>query len=263
MTSTLTLANALGGNAGRGGLHVGIIMDGNGRWAQARGWPRSYGHTAGAESVRRVVKAAPKLGIATLTLYAFSSDNWRRAPAEVEALLALLRRYLEQEREALARQGVRCEAIGRRDRLGPELQRAIRAMEETTREGRRLRLRLALDYSARGEMARAAAEAAARWMPGLAPNAETMRRLMAAELEGECGPVDLLIRCGGEQRLSDFLLWEAAYAELVFLPAMWPAFGARELRRALGIYAKRERRFGGEGAAAAAAGKTVTCSRKF
>ncbi len=242
MTSTFAQGAPLA--AGRG-LHAGIIMDGNGRWAQARGWPRSYGHLAGAEAVRRVVKAAPKLGIGTLTLYAFSSDNWRRPAAEVEALLALLRRYLEQEREELAREGVRCEAIGRRDRLGAGLQAALAATEQATREGRRLRLRLALDYSARGEMAQAAAEAAARWTGGLAPNAETMRHLMERALEGECGPVDLLIRCGGEKRLSDFLLREAAYAELVFLRTMWPEFGARELRRAVKIYARRERRFGG------------------
>jgi undecaprenyl diphosphate synthase len=249
MTSNCATGTTLGA---RGGLHVGIIMDGNGRWAQARGWPRSYGHLAGAEAVRRVVKAAPRLGIGTLTLYAFSSDNWRRPREEVDALLALLRRYLETEREELAAEGVRCEAIGRRDRLGAELQAAIAAMEQATREGRKLRLRLALDYSARGEMARAGAEAAARWTTGLAPNAETMRRLMEAALEGECGAVDLLIRCGGEKRLSDFMLWEVAYAELVFLRTMWPEFGARELRRAVRIYAQRERRFGGQGTDAAA-----------
>lgn len=227
-------------------LHVAVAMDGNGRWATARGWARSRGHQAGVGAVRRVVRAAPRLGITALTLYAFSSDNWRRAPAEVAALHALLRNYLVREREALVRAGVRCSVIGRRDRLAPELLAAIVAAEAATADGRRLHLRLAIDYSARAEIARAAAAAAARWTLGLPPARDLMQRLIAGALEGDAGPVDLLIRSGGERRLSDFLLWEAAYAELYFTRTLWPEFGARQLRRALAEFSRRERRWGGE-----------------
>ncbi|MGH9488275.1 MAG: polyprenyl diphosphate synthase [Terriglobales bacterium] len=225
--------------------HVAIIMDGNGRWAQARGWERARGHAAGAAVLRGVVEAAPELGIRTLTLYALSADNWRRPAEEIAALLELLRSYLEGEREALARAGVRCSATGRRDRLPAQLVRALEATEAATRAGSKLWLRLAIDYSARYEIARAAAEAAARWRQGLAPGVELMGRLMASALEREAGPVDLLIRTGGERRLSDFLLWEAAYAELAFVREPWPDFRPAHLRRAVEAFARCERRFGG------------------
>jgi len=226
------------------GMHAALIMDGNGRWAEARGWPRERGHQAGAAAVRRVVRAAARLRVATLTLYTFSSDNWSRAPGEVAALLALLRLYLGSEREELARAGVRLTVIGSRQRLPVELQAAIANAEAATRDGTGLHLRLAIDYSARAVIATAAAAAGSRWTPGLAPAPELMQRLIAASLESDAGPVDLLIRTGGEQRLSDFLLWESAYAELYFTRTPWPEFGSGHLRRALAAFTRRQRRFG-------------------
>src|SRR6266576_6092827 len=183
-------------------LHIAIVMDGNGRWATRRGLPRVAGHRAGAEAVRRTVEAAPGLGVAALTLYAFSADNWKRPAAEVAALMRLLARYLRTETPRLARNDVRLELIGRRDRLPGPLLAAIGAAEHATARNARLHLRLAVDYSS-------------RWAIG------------AAALLPD---VDLLIRTGGEQRLSDFLLWECAYAELYFTDTMWPDFGAAELR---------------------------------
>jgi len=238
-------------------VHVAIIMDGNGRWAARRGWPRARGHAAGAETVRRVVRAASRLGLRALTLYAFSSDNWRRSPAEVAGLLHLLAAYLRREREPLAQAGVRCTVLGRRDRLPSALLAAIADMEAATRDGLGLHLRLSVDYSGREEVARAAAHAASRWTSGLAPRPELVRRLIEDALEADCGPVDLLIRAGGEKRLSDFLLWEAAYAELWFTRVPWPAFGARELRRALAAFTARERKFGAETGAPAAEAAAV------
>jgi undecaprenyl diphosphate synthase len=198
-------------------LHVAIIMDGNGRWATRRGLPRAAGHRAGAEAVRRAVEAAPDLGISALTVYAFSADNWNRPAAEVTALMRLFARYLRRETAELAKQGVTLTIIGRRHRLPAPLVAAIEEAERITTGGARLDLRIAVDYSAR-----AAIRAGA-----LIPD------------------VDLLIRTGGEQRLSDFLLWECAYAELWFTDAMWPDFGAIELAAAVRDFHSRERRFGG------------------
>ena len=234
MQSTLRKVNRAGFRP-----HVAIIMDGNGRWATARGWPRADGHLAGIEAVRRVVGAAPRLGVATLTLYAFSGDNWRRPPAEVATILGLLRNYLEKEAKRLADAGVRCTIIGRRDRLPAGLLAAMTAVEAATRDGRGLRLRLAIDYSSRTEIA-----AAAGRVRSVAPGREWIGARLAKSIEGDAGPVDLLIRTGGEKRLSDFLLWELAYAELVFTRTMWPQFGGLHLRRALTAFARRERRFG-------------------
>jgi undecaprenyl diphosphate synthase len=204
-------------------LHVAIVMDGNGRWATRRGLPRVAGHRAGAEAVRRSVEAAPGLSIAALTLYAFSSDNWKRPPGEVSALMRLFARYLRTETPRLSDNGVRLELVGRRDRLPSPLVAAIDAAEHATAGGTRLRLRLAVDYSSRWAI-RAGA---------LLPD------------------VDLLIRTGGEQRLSDFLLWECAYAELYFSDTMWPDFGAADLGAAVAEFRARERRFGGLPEAAA------------
>jgi len=222
--------------------HVAIIMDGNGRWATARGRPREFGHRQGAESVRRVVEAAPDLGIETLTLYAFSSDNWARPATEVSVLMKLLRRYLRSETPELARNGVRLRVVGRRDRLDSGLVRAIERAEEATAEGQRLLLRLAVDYSARDLLVEAVRRAAV---------ASDIERHDLASLLGQVmyggGPapdVDLLIRTGGEQRLSDFLLWECAYAELYFTRVMWPDFGAAELAEAMTAFRARDRRFG-------------------
>jgi undecaprenyl diphosphate synthase len=224
-------------------LHAAIIMDGNGRWANERGLPRAAGHRAGVEAVRRVVEAAPALGIATLTLYAFSAANWRRPAPEVRDLFRLLREYLgSQTAEAVSR-GVRLSAIGRRDRLSTALRGLIMAAETATAGGRRLHLRLALDYSARESILRAAQAA-----PRDTPLTEAAFEQLLAEAEGGAtpvAPVDLLIRSGGEQRLSDFLLWESAYAELVFTPTMWPDFTADHLEAAVREYRGRDRRFGG------------------
>lgn len=216
-------------------LHVAIIMDGNGRWALARGWPRVAGHRAGADAVRRVVEAAPELGVGTLTLFAFSADNWRRPGAEITALMELFSRFLDSETGRCLANGVRLEVIGRRDRLDESLRRAIDRAEAATSAGRSLRLRIAVDYSGR-EAILAAAEGA--------------DRLSREAMDGRLGPaVDLLIRTGGEHRLSDFLLWECAYAELVFSRRMWPDFDAGDLAGAIREFRARERRFGGVPAA--------------
>ncbi len=211
-------------------LHVGIIMDGNGRWAAARGLPRLAGHEAGAEAVNRVVEAAPGCGVAVLTLFAFSSDNWSRPKEEVAALMRLFACYLEREAGRCVENGIRLEVIGRRDRLSRKLLAAIGKAECATAGGSALRLRIAVDYSARDAIL-----AAARGLP----------QLSRESLETRLGPpVDLLIRTGGEQRLSDFLLWECAYAELVFARRMWPDFDAADLASALQDFHCRERRFG-------------------
>jgi undecaprenyl diphosphate synthase len=221
--------------------HVAIIMDGNGRWAARRGWPRTLGHRAGADAVRRAVKAAPGLGIEVLTLYAFSSDNWSRPPAEVKALFGLLERYLEREAPALAEQGVRLEVVGRRDRLPRRAKLAVEKAEAATAWGSRLRLRIAVDYSARDAIARAAAS-----LQGGTPTREAFAEALARACNAAPAPdVDLLIRTGGEQRLSDFLLWECAYAELVFLDTLWPDFDGETLTAAVAEFTRRERRFGG------------------
>ena len=212
-------------------LHAAIIMDGNGRWATARGLPRVAGHRAGAESLRRAVEAAPALGIGTITVYAFSSDNWRRPPAEVQALMRLFHHYLRQERDRCVENGVRVSVIGRRDRLPRLLLPVIEGAEAATAGGTRLHLRLAVDYSGRDSIL----EAARR----LGPNAS--REDFSALLGPE---VDLVIRTGGEQRLSDFLLWESAYAELIFTPRMWPDFDATDLNAAVAEFRSRDRRFG-------------------
>ena len=219
--------------------HVAIIMDGNGRWATRRGLPRTAGHRAGVEAVRRVVEAAPDLGIATLSLFAFSSDNWRRPPDEVDALMGLLRSYLRAEMDRLASSGARLTVIGRRDRLPEGLSVEIAEAERASAHGSRLHLRVALDYSARD----AIAAAAARWRAEHPPTREAFAQLLASQRGG--GDVDLLIRSGGEKRLSDFLLWESAYAELCFVDTLWPDFGPDDLAAAIADFRGRERRFGG------------------
>lgn len=232
-------------------LHVAIIMDGNGRWAERQGLPREAGHRAGAEAVRRVVRAAPGQGIGVLTLYAFSSDNWRRPPREVDALMALFIEHFRQEAAECRDNGVRLTVVGRRDRLPLALRAAIGSAERATAGGQRLWLRIALDYSSRDQILRAAQR--------VGPRANTRERF-AAEL-GAVGhdrrpapDVDLLIRTGGERRLSDFLLWESAYAELLFRDQAWPDFGETDLAEALADFRGRERRFGGPGGSRQAGG---------
>ena len=225
----------------RGPEHVAIIMDGNGRWAEARGLARSRGHERGAAAVRRAVEGAVRLEIRTLTLYAFSADNWRRPQAEVNALLELFRSFLEAEGERCLAEGIRLSVIGRRDRLPDGLIRAIENVERETAGGRRLDLRIAVDYSARDAIVRAAAASPAGEL-----SREEFRELLARAHHADPATpdVDLLIRTGSEQRLSDFLLWESAYAELLFVDVLWPDFEEADLRRALEAFATRDRRFG-------------------
>ena len=232
-------------------LHVAIIMDGNGRWATRRGLPRVAGHRAGVASVRRIVEHAPDLGIRWLTIYAFSSDNWRRPADEVESIFWLLRAYLRLETERLRQHGARLEIIGRRDRLPNLLLREIARAESATAQGRRLHLRVAVDYSSRDAITRAAARVTNAHSPDRPPSADLLGRMLAQALTAESGEVDLLIRTGGEKRLSDFLLWESAYAELLFTDRMWPDFDITDLDAALGEFNRRERRFGGVSAATA------------
>lgn len=215
-------------------LHIAIIMDGNGRWANARGLPRLAGHHAGADAIRRTVRAAADLDVPNLTLYAFSSDNWKRPADEVQGLMQLFRAYLIGEMPKCVEAGIRVEIIGRRDRLQPALAAAIAEIEYATSGGEKLHLRIAVDYSARESILRAAS----RCHPA-ASREEFLRMLDGVP------DVDLLIRTGGEQRLSDFLLWETAYAELVFTSRTWPEFGRGDLEQALEEFARRERRFGG------------------
>jgi undecaprenyl diphosphate synthase len=233
-------------------------MDGNGRWATRRSLPRSAGHRAGAEAVRRIVDEAPKLGISVLTLFAFSSDNWKRPRAEVEALLRLLQGYLRDETERCIESGVRMSVIGRRDRLPQSIVRAIERIERATRDGAKLHARIALDYSAREAIARAIVGCTPATPPQPAsvawPSIDDLGRLIAGGDDATPVDVDLLIRTGGEQRLSDFLLWECAYAELYFTDRMWPDFGPAQLAAAVAEFHGRSRRFGAVPDAAEAAG---------
>jgi undecaprenyl diphosphate synthase len=228
-------------------LHVAIIMDGNGRWAAARGLPRTAGHEAGVKAIRRTIEAAPDQGIGTVTLYAFSCDNWQRPPAEVSALMGLLRAYLRKETARLGRSGIRLTVIGRRDRLPNGIAAAIARAEEATAGGDKLHLRIAVDYSARNAILEAAARAAG-------PD-DLSRDGFSRLITGDPGlrDVDLLIRTSGEKRLSDFLLWESAYAELYFTERLWPDFGETDLAGAVEDFRRRDRRFGGLTAPAAAA----------
>lgn len=230
MTSAMTVG---------AGPHVAIIMDGNGRWAVRRGLPRTAGHRAGGRAVRALVEAAPAQGIRVLTLYAFSADNWRRPAGEVRRLMALFASALRSETATCVANGVRLSVIGRRDRLPDLLVKGIMAAERATAQGVVLHLRVAVDYSARQVLERAAGYCAEGGM-------ELPAAIAAAQHERHpAPPVDLVIRTGGERRLSDFLLYESAYAELYFTPALWPDFGPGDLAVAMEEFRRRERRFGG------------------
>lgn len=223
-------------------LHVAIIMDGNGRWAQRRGLPRTAGHVEGARTVNDVVEAAARSHVRVLSLYAFSADNWGRPNAEVGALMRLLRRYLMTETSRCLEQSIRINIVGRRDRLSPELVRAIEQSERRTAHCTGLHLRIAVDYSAQHSIVEAARRAA--FEPGIDPR-RFQELLDEVDHSGpSAGLVDLLIRTGAEKRLSDFLLWQSAYAELYFADCMWPEFGAQGFQAALDYYAGRQRRFG-------------------
>jgi len=218
-------------------LHVAIISDGNGRWATSRGLPRSAGHRAGAEAAHRVIEAAPKLGIHTLTLFALSSANWKRPAAEVSAILRLLHEYLLTETSHCVEECIRLSIIGRRDRLPATLRQAITDAEAATASGTRLHLRLAVDYSAR----EAIFYAACKFYKVTELCSESFSKVLSEVHRGGSTEVDLLIRTGGEQRLSDFLLWECAFAEFVFLQKRWPDFTASDLEAAVREFGRRER----------------------
>ena len=218
--------------------HVAIIMDGNGRWAKARGLPRAAGHRAGAEAARAVLRAAGEAGVECLTLYAFSSENWRRPAQEISDLTGLLRFYIQRELNSLHKEGIRLRILGDHNAFESDVAKMVDKAVERTAGNKRMTLAIALNYGSRAELVRAATEAAA--------NGEISEESIERALDThDLPPLDLLIRTSGEQRLSNFLLWQAAYAELLFVDTLWPDFDGDALRRALADYAKRERRYGG------------------
>ncbi len=226
--------------------HVAIIMDGNGRWAKQRGLPRVAGHRAGAEAVRRALQAAADHGVEVLTIYAFSSENWRRSAEEIADLTALMRFYLEREIKTLEKERVRLKLIGDYQAFGPELVERLERAVERTANNTRLTLVIALNYGSRSEIAAAARKLAARVAAGELQAGEIDEELVAGELQTRDLPeLDLLIRTSGELRLSNFLLWQAAYAELLFLDLLWPDFNEQTFADALSRFAARQRRFGG------------------
>jgi undecaprenyl diphosphate synthase len=235
-----------GDSEGRIPRHVAIIMDGNGRWAAKRGLPRVAGHRAGAEAVRKILKAAVKEGVEVLTIYAFSSENWRRSEAEVSDLKGLLGYYLERELDELSRQGVRLKRIGEPEAFGPQLLERLHRAVERTAENDRLTLVVALNYGGRSEIAAAARKLASRAVAGELDAEQIDEASLGAELmTSDLPELDLMIRTSGEKRLSNFLLWQAAYAELIFVDTLWPDFDEAAFRAAIEEYAGRQRRFGG------------------
>jgi undecaprenyl diphosphate synthase len=237
--------------AGGGGIaavprHVAIIMDGNGRWAKARGLPRVAGHRQGAEAARKVLRAAGEAGVECLTLYAFSSENWRRPEEEINDLMGLLRFYIGQELNTLHREGIRIRVIGDHQAFQSDVAKMVDKAIEKTAANRRMTLAIALNYGARAEIVAAARQLARRAAAGeMTPEAIDETAFDAALDTADLPPLDLLIRTSGERRLSNFLLWQAAYAELLFVDTFWPDFDGETLRAALADYGGRERRFGG------------------
>jgi undecaprenyl diphosphate synthase len=221
---------------------VAIVMDGNARWARRRGLPIAAGHRAGTRALRRTVEAAIDLGVESLAVYAFSTENWTRPPEEVEALMEIFAETIERELPDLAKEGVRTRFVGRRDRAPADLRERMAALEEETVANDRLHLWIAFDYGGRAELV----EAARRLVEeGVEPEEIDEEALAARLYEPEMSDPDLLIRTSGELRISNFLLWQLAYAELVFVDRLWPDFGEADLRSALEDYARRRRRFGG------------------
>jgi undecaprenyl diphosphate synthase len=230
---------------GRVPVHVAVIMDGNGRWARARGLPRFRGHAAGMRSVREVIEGAVEAGISWLTLFAFSQENWNRPVREIGSLMRLLERYVSKEREELRRQGVRVRVFGDRARLGDSTRRAIDEIEKATESGSVLRLNLMISYGGRAELARAARRLAERVAAGTLSPDSIDEATVSGELYTAGMPdPDLLIRTSGEQRISNFLLWQLAYTELYITPVLWPDFRREHLFAAIHEYQKRDRRFG-------------------
>ena len=235
-------------DAGAGPQHVAIIMDGNGRWAKARGLPRVAGHRRGADAVRRVVRGAGELGIPVLTLFAFSTENWARPADEVADLMGLLRHYLRSELDELRRNGARLRVIGNREGLAADIVRDIADAENMTAGNARIDVNICINYGARDEILRATRRLAQRVAAGEIPVADIDQKSFERELltVGLPDP-DLLIRTSGEQRISNFLLWQCAYSELVFVDTLWPDFGKEHLERAIVEFRRRERRYGGVG----------------
>jgi undecaprenyl diphosphate synthase len=221
--------------------HIGIIMDGNGRWARARGLPRSAGHRAGTEALRGVLRAATEFGVQILTIYAFSTENWGRPETEVRALLVIFERMIDRELAELHKEGVQLHHLGRLDRLAPRLQQKVLDAIELTRDNQRLILNVAFDYGGRAELVNAIRRIIADGVPAEQVDDSLISRyLCTAELPDP----DLIIRTSGEMRVSNFLIWQGAYAEFYVAPTLWPDFGKDELYRALANYSQRERRFG-------------------
>jgi undecaprenyl diphosphate synthase len=226
--------------------HVAIIMDGNGRWAKARGLPRAAGHRQGAEAARKVLRAAGEAGIECLTLYAFSSENWRRPEDEINDLMGLLRFYITRELDALHREGIRLKILGDHNAFQSDIAKLVDQAVTRTAGNQRMTLAIALNYGARAELVQAARTLAERVASGEISPAEIDEAMVEESLDtADLPPLDLLIRTSGEQRLSNFLLWQAAYAELLFVDTLWPDFDGDCVREALADYAGRERRFGG------------------
>jgi undecaprenyl diphosphate synthase len=226
--------------------HVAIIMDGNGRWAAERGLPRTEGHRRGVEALRATVRAAGEIGIQVLTIFSFSSENWSRPPAEVRDLMGLLRRFIRHDLAELHRNNVRVRVIGEREGLAPDIRRLLEEAEELTRNNDGLIVVVAFNYGARQEIARAARRLAADVLAGRLSLEGVTEEALASHLDAADLPdPDVIIRTSGEQRLSNFLLWQSAYSELVFVPAYWPDFDRATLEGAIAEYRRRERRFGG------------------
>jgi undecaprenyl diphosphate synthase len=226
--------------------HVAIIMDGNGRWAAARGLPRVEGHRRGVEALRKTVRAAGDIGIQCLTIFSFSSENWQRPASEIRDLMGLLRRFIRNDLAELHGNGVRVRVIGERDNLDPDIRRLLEEAEQLTRENTNLRLIVAFNYGARDEIARAVRRVAQRVAAGEVKPEAITEDMIGENLDApEIADPDLIIRTSGEQRLSNFLLWQAAYSELVFSPVYWPDFDRATLEAAIDEYRRRERRFGG------------------
>ena len=230
----------------RPATHVAIIMDGNGRWATQKGWPRLVGHRKGAERVKEIVRAAPDIGIEWLTLYAFSTENWKRSTEEVLGLMAIFARYIQREAEAMAAEGVRMRFIGDRSRLDPKLQRLMSGIEAKTAHLSRLNLTVAINYGGRDEVLRASRALAVEVAEGRFDPAALTEAAFAARLDtGGLPDPDLVIRTSGETRTSNFLPWQAAYSEYEFTETLWPDFSPAELAAILARFGNRERRFGG------------------
>ena len=232
--------------SGDGSLHVAIIMDGNGRWAKARGLPRSFGHRAGVQALQRTVESAPQFGVDRLTVFGFSTENWRRPAQEVNDLLGLLKSYVKSDLDRLVREGVNVRVLGRREGLPDDILEVIERAESQTAHNDRFRLQVAFNYGGRADIVDAARSLARDVNAGLLRPADVTEELFASRLStsGE-SPPDLIIRTSGEQRISNFLLWEAAYAEFVFQDVYWPDYGPAELKDAVEEYQRRVRRYGG------------------